>query len=56
MNHLDKLIKAIQIEREIVGHLIVDDPHPEIWEELLNAHAYTDSLLKEKMDESSRDI
>lgn len=41
-----RLEKALRMEREIVGHLIVDDPHPQIWEELLEAHAYTDKLVR----------
>lgn len=43
-----RLIKAIQMEREIVGHLLADDPNPWIMTEWKEAMDYTNSLLVEQ--------
>jgi hypothetical protein len=42
---MDMLMKAIQMEREIVGHLIQDDPHPQVLAEWQEAQAFTDAQL-----------
>lgn len=42
------LVKAIQMEREIAGHLLVDNPHPQIMAEWQEAMGYTDSLFHEQ--------
>lgn len=41
-----ELEKALEMEREIAGHLMIDDPHPQIWKELLEAQKHTDRLLR----------
>lgn len=46
-----ELEKALEMEREIAGHLMIDDPHPQIWKELLEAQKHTDRLLREGKNE-----
>lgn len=42
---VSSIIKALEMEREITGHLMMDNPHPQIVTEWMGAMDYTNSLL-----------
>jgi len=50
MVELELLEKALQMEREIASHLMVDDTQPQIWKELLEAFSYTNGLIQAMKD------